>query len=42
MLLSHSQEIVQPSLTDGIHLEPSEHRKLAEAIIGKIREMGLI
>lgn len=38
----NSQEIVQPSLTDGIHLEPSEHRKLAEAIEGKIREMWLI
>ena len=35
----NSQEIITPSLTDGIHLEASEHRKLAAAIVGKIREM---
>ncbi len=38
----NSQEIVQPSLIDGIHLEPSEHRKLAEALETRIREMGLV
>ena len=35
----NSQEIVTASLTDGIHLDASEHRKLAEAITEKIRRM---
>lgn len=38
----NSQEFVVPSLSDGIHLEASEHRKLAEAIEAKMREMAVI
>jgi lysophospholipase L1-like esterase len=35
----NSQDIVQTSPADGIHLEASEHAKLAPAIAAKIREM---
>jgi len=35
----NSQEIVQASPVDGIHLEASEHAKLGSAIAGKLREM---
>ena len=35
----NSQDIVQTSPIDGIHLEASEHAKLAPAIAAKIREM---
>lgn len=35
----NSQDIVQTSAVDGIHLDASEHAKLAPAIAAKIREM---
>jgi lysophospholipase L1-like esterase len=35
----NSQEIVQTSIVDGIHLDASEHAKLGSAMVVKIREM---
>lgn len=35
----NSQDFVVPSHHDGIHLEPSEHRKLGEAIAEKVQAM---
>lgn len=35
----NSQEIITPSVTDGIHLEGRDHATLAEAIAGKILTM---
>ncbi|MCW0216685.1 MAG: SGNH/GDSL hydrolase family protein [Prosthecobacter sp.] len=35
----NSQEIVEPSSIDGLHLEASEHLKLGQAVASKVREM---
>jgi hypothetical protein len=35
----NSQEIVETSLIDGIHLEAGEHLKLGKAVAGMVREM---
>jgi lysophospholipase L1-like esterase len=35
----NSQDIVSPSPEDGIHLDPPEHRKLAEAIALKVQSL---